>query len=117
MARKTEISRRSFLGQVTGGVALTGAGALVTGCATSGQPRTGYTDRDGGRWADRAGHGRGPNAPRAPQPTQQQGGTTDLDPGDAPGRGRGGSRGSCTDSDTQATNYRTDPAGRGQRCR
>jgi hypothetical protein len=116
MARKTPINRRSFLVRVSGTAAVMGAAAVVTGCATS-QNCSGYTDRDYGRYADRAGCGRGPNAPRAPQAPRQQQSVSDLDPGDPVGRGRGGSRGTCTDSDTQATNYRTDPPGRGQRCR
>lgn len=114
MANKTTMSRRSFLNKVAGAVAMTGAAAVITGCATT--ERTGYTDRDAGRWGDVAGNGRGPNAPRGTGNPQNQRGATDSDPGDPVGQGRGGSRGTCTDSDTQATNYRTDMAGRGQRC-
>jgi hypothetical protein len=116
MAKKTPLNRRSFLTRVAGAGATIGAAAMVSGCATSSNC-SGYTDRDYGRYADRAGCGRGPNAPRGSAPAPQRGGTTDLDPGDPPGGGRGGSRGTCTDSDTMQTNYRTDRPGHGSRCR
>ncbi|WP_238934678.1 twin-arginine translocation signal domain-containing protein [Maricaulis parjimensis] len=110
------MNRRSFLTRVSGAGLMVGAGAVISGCATN--PNcSGVTDRDYGRYADRAGCGRGPNAPRAPQRTQQPRSVTDVDPGDPVNGGRGGSRGSCTDSDAPHTNNRTDPAGRGQRCR
>lgn len=113
MARKSKLTRRSFLTQITGGAALTGAGALVTGCASTSNPRTGYTDSDGGRYADRAGHGRGPNAPR--QTSQQPQGRTDWDPQDRPGQGVGGRvrRAGCIDADSGPN---ADPTGRGTRC-
>ncbi|MAK64688.1 MAG: hypothetical protein CMF75_08130 [Maricaulis sp.] len=117
MAKKTPLNRRSFLIRVSGTGLTLGAGAVISGCATPAHC-SGVTDRDAGRYADRVGCGRGPNAPRAPQRQQsQQRRVTDLDPGDRVNQGRGGSRGTCTDSDTQQTNYRTDPPGRGQRCR
>lgn len=102
------------MSRVAGAMALTGAAAAVTGCATT--ERTGWTDRDAGRWGDVAGNGRGPNAPRGTGTPQSRTSVTDIDPGDRPGQGRGGNRGTCTDSDTQATNQRTDLAGRGRRC-
>ena len=117
MAKKSPISRRSFVARVSGAGFVAGAGALVSGCATNSNC-SGVTDRDGGRYADRAGCGRGAYAPRAPQrPQPQSRQVTDLDPGDRVNQGRGGSRGTCTDSDSPHTNNRTDPPGRGQRCR
>lgn len=115
MAKKTKLSRRSFLGRVAGAVTATGAAGIVTGCATPGG--TGYTDRDAGRYADRAGNGRGPNAPRGtgtPQPSTQR--TTDWDPVDRPGESRRGQGGSCTDRDNGSNGYGTDMAGRGRNC-
>jgi len=115
MAKKTKLSRRSFLGRVAGAVTATGAAGIVTGCATPGG--TGYTDRDYGRYADRAGNGRGPNAPRTgtPQQSQPQGGRTDWDPQDRAGQGVGGRvrRAGCTDADTGTF---ADGPGSGTRC-
>ena len=119
MAKKGKMSRRSFLGSV-GGVGALGAGLLVTGCATQQGPGyTGITDADGGRYADRAGHGRGGQRPA-------RSGVTDADPWDPAGNGRGraprsgqttgGRRGTCTDADTNMSPLGTDPAGRGRHC-
>lgn len=100
MAKKRKLSRRSFLGRVIGGATLTGAAGALTGCGTTGA-YTGITDRDGGFYADAAGHGRG----------VVRTGITDSDEGrnrDAVGAGRGGAgrntygrqRTGVTDADT-----------------
>ncbi|WP_297736618.1 hypothetical protein [uncultured Maricaulis sp.] len=114
MAKKGQISRRSFLTRI-GGIGLTsGAAALVSGCVTQGPGYTGFTDTDYGRYADRAGYGRGVR--RAPTPASSNRRITDADTGDRVGQGQGGRRGSCTDSDTRANSNRADPTGGGRRC-
>ena len=76
MNTRRTISRRSFLGQITGGVAGIGSLSLVTGQARA------YQVTDSDRVInDQPGSGRG-----------QRSGITDSDPGDAVGNGTGGVR-------------------------
>jgi hypothetical protein len=94
MARKTSVSRRSFLEQVAGGVV---GATLIGGTASAthgGLAQAGTTDSDTGARADPVGRGRGA-------------GVTDSDNGSAAdpvGRGRGGRTGGPT----------ADPAGQGR---
>ena len=76
MSRRRNVSRRSFLQQITGGAA--GAGALL---AVSGRARA-FQVTDADRYiSDEPERGRGPVS-----------GITDQDPGDAVGNGRGDTR-------------------------
>ncbi|MEQ1510016.1 MAG: twin-arginine translocation signal domain-containing protein [Sphingopyxis sp.] len=136
MSDKKPIDRRSFLSTVAGAAALMGGSALfISGEAEArrrrtsgitdqdsrdqagnGRGRTGLTDRDS---RDVAGNGRYGNngvsdgdRGRGSDPTGRgvrghPRGTTDSDPTDGSGRGRGGGTGR-TDSDP------TDSSGRGQ---
>ena len=111
------LHRRSFLGQVAGGVAAIGALGLVGGKARAQTgPYTGITDTDSGSHADNAGHGRGPggNASGNPPPVSNpQSGYSDSDSGanaDPSGNGRRGRpvQTGITDNDP------TDPYGQGR---
>lgn len=74
------ITRRSFFGRVTGGLAAAGGFAAAAGRAAAFQ----QTDQD--RFiADQPGQGQGARS-----------GITDSDPGDAPGNGRGNTRAAGT---------------------
>ena len=109
MARRTSVSRRSFLEQVAGGVV---GATLIGGTASAthgGLAQAGITDSDTGARADPVGRGRGA-------------GVTDSDTGSAAdpvGRGRGGRTGGpqgqagsgVTDRDGGPT---ADPAGQGR---
>ncbi|MDQ8757880.1 twin-arginine translocation signal domain-containing protein [Sphingosinicella sp. LHD-64] len=119
MKTERQLTRRSFLGRVAGGVAITG-GAIVAlqGKAEAGQVSdndsgpnsdppgrgyTGVTDSDSGANSDRPNHGRSGGRRRGIQ------GCTDSDSGsnsDPAGRGRGTGR---SDGDP------SDPAGCGRR--
>lgn len=115
-----EIGRRSALGVI--GATVAGAVAATAGFGASnptrakaqsdsdtgphadppGRGRTGLTDSDRGRNADRPGYGRGPR------------GCTDSDGGSyADPAGNGRCHRNCSDSD--GGQY-ADPAGRGRRC-
>ncbi len=105
MAKKGELSRRSFLARVAGGIAATGALSAVTGCASS--PReTGLSDADLGPQADPAGQGRGPRNGAGPGIRDNDSGPN----GDAAACCRGGASG-LTDNDTCAGG---DPDGNGR---
>lgn len=113
-------SRRSFMGQVLGGVAIGGSLVLVSGRAGA-QTYTGVTDSDTGNPRDRPGYGvgvrnrytdrdTGPNGDR-----QFEGrGPAGAGQGTRSGSGSYGGIGSgCSDSDGGSG---SDPAGRGVRC-
>jgi len=95
MAKKAQsVSRRSFVGLITGAAAATVVATPVMA------QRSGVTDSDTGGGADPAGNGRG-------------GGVTDSDTGsnrDCAGRGRGSTTGD-TDSDSGGS---SDPGGNGR---
>lgn len=91
MKATRRISRRSFLGSISGGAVAVGAMAALSGCATLGSDSDPYDPIGGG------GGGGGRRRRRRD--------------GDDDGRGRGGN---CSDSDSGRN---ADPAGRGRRCR
>lgn len=113
-------SRRSFMGQVLGGVAVGGALVAFAGRARA-QTYSGVTDADTGEVRDRPGYGvgtrnrytdsdTGPNADR-----QFEGrGPAGRGEGSVSGTGRYGEAPSgCSDSDSGSG---SDPGGRGVRC-
>lgn len=123
-------SRRSFLNLVVGGAAAGGALALLAGRASAQSVRTGYTDSDLGRGADRAGYGHGPNGRASQAAAGPATGCTDMDAGPNSDPINGGRlcspnqtpweqsgvpmvTRSCTDSDTGAG---ADPARQGSHC-
>lgn len=119
MAKKKDLSRRSFLSTVSGAAIALGAMGTITTSARA-QNYTGNTDSDGGSYADRVGYGRtgitdsdgGPNADRGGY--GRGGGITDSDSGpnsDPVGRGRGNRATGYTDGDVG--NMR-DPVGNGR---
>lgn len=94
MKKTSKVSRRSFVGLVTGAA----ASAVV---ASPAKAQSGITDSDSGPNSDSAGNGRGT-------------GITDSDTGayaDQAGNGRGGRTSGLTDSDTGPNR---DPAGNGR---
>ncbi len=114
-------SRRSFLNQVLGGVAVGGALGTLSGQARAYQAYSGVTDADTGNVRDRPGYGvgtrtrytdrdTGPNADR-----QFEGrGPAGRGEGAVSGTGRYGEAPSgCSDSDGGPG---SDPGGRGVRC-
>jgi hypothetical protein len=111
------LNRRSFLGQVAGGVATAGALGLIGGEARAWQTGTytGVNDNDSGSHADSAGYGRGPGGNRYGQPAQPDTGQTgysDSDSGanaDPSGHGRRGQRPQTGIADGDPT----DPYGQG----
>ncbi|WP_417478502.1 hypothetical protein [Maricaulis sp.] len=109
MAKKGQLSRRSFLAQVAGSLAITSALSAVTGCASV-PGQTGQSDNDLGVNADPAGQGRGGARNGAAS------GIRDSDSGangDRAGCCRPGSRSGSgvTDSDTGTE---ADPVGQGR---
>ena len=114
MAKKGKLSRRSFLGRVAGGVALTGAGAAFAGAAI--QSYSGRSDADAGNTADTAGYGRTGRTDSDPNDSANYGaartGLTDNDSGpcgDEANYGRGET--GMTDNDQGSC---SDPVGRGR---
>ena len=94
MKATRSMSRRSFLGRISGGAVAVGALAALSGCATLGSDSDPY---------DPIGGGGGGRRRRR------------RDDDDGRGRGRGGGGGgNCSDSDSGRN---ADPAGRGRRCR
>lgn len=115
-------SRRSFLQQVLGGVAVGGGAlALLEGQAKAYQTYSGVTDSDTGNVRDRPGYGVGTRNRYTDSDTgpnrdaQFQGrGPAGRGEGGVSGQGRYGEIGSgCSDSDGGPG---SDPAGRGVRC-
>ena len=114
-------SRRSFMGQVLGGVAVGGALSTFAGRARAEQTYSGVTDSDTGNVRDRPGYGvgtrnrytdrdTGPNADRQFEGRGPAGGGE----GGVSGTGRYGEAPSgCSDSDGGPG---SDPGGRGVRC-
>ena len=117
MKTERKLNRRSFLWQVAGGAAVTGALGVIGGEARAWQtgPYTGVTDNDSGSYADNAGHGRGPGGNASGHPNQNQGSQTGYSDSDSranadpSGGGRRGQRPNTgiTDGDP------TDPYGQG----
>lgn len=115
-------SRRSFLHQVLGGVAV--GGALVAFSDRAGAQNTRYsgvTDSDTGNNADRPGYGVGTRSQYTDQDTgpnrdaqfHGRGPAARGEGGVSGTGGYGGAPSGCSDSDTGTG---SDPAGRGVRC-
>ncbi len=118
MAKKKDLSRRSFLSTVSGAAVALGAMGTITTSARA-QNYSGNTDSDTGYGSDSVGYGRsgltdndsGSNADRA---GYGRGGITDNDSGsnsDPVGRGRGARSSGLTDNDTGSY---SDPVGNGR---
>jgi hypothetical protein len=83
------ITRRSFLGRITGGAAAIGSLVTLTGCTTLANTDSDPYDPIGGGYG---GHGRGGGGHRRRRRRDREEGGSDRDSGryaDPPGRGRG----------------------------
>jgi hypothetical protein len=104
MRRRMGVTRRSFVGRVTGGVMLSGSSMILLASDAGAFQTTGCSDSDP---TDPGGNG------RHCTPAGPLSGCSDQDPGDPSGRGRhctGQTGNPCTDRDP------TDSTGRGRNC-